>query len=33
VATALVAPLVFKAMAWVERVTARHKADGKVLRG
>ena len=33
VATALVAPLVFKVMGWLERVTARHKADGKVLRG
>ena len=33
VATALVAPLVFRAMGWLERMTARRKAEGKALRG
>ena len=32
-ATAVVAPLVFRAMAWLERVTAKRKAEGKVFRG
>jgi hypothetical protein len=31
-ATAVVAPLVFRVMAWLERVTARRKAEGKAFR-
>ena len=31
-ATALVAPLVFRAMKWIERVTARRKIDGNLAR-
>jgi len=33
VATALVAPLVFRVMTWIERITARRKIEGKVIRG
>jgi rod shape-determining protein MreD len=32
-ATALVAPLVFRAMAWLERVTSKRKAEGRAFRG
>jgi rod shape-determining protein MreD len=32
-ATAVVAPLVFRAMAWLERVTAKRKAEGRAFRG
>lgn len=31
--TALVAPFVFRSMAWLERVTTSRKVGGKVLRG
>jgi rod shape-determining protein MreD len=33
VATAVVAPLVFRVMTWIERITARRKIEGKVIRG
>jgi rod shape-determining protein MreD len=33
VATAVVAPLVFRAMAWLDRVTAKRKAEGRALHG
>lgn len=32
-ATAVVAPLVFRAMAWLESVTPQRKAEGRALRG
>ncbi len=32
-ATAVVAPLVFRAMAWLERVTSKRKAEGRAFRG
>jgi rod shape-determining protein MreD len=31
-ATAVVAPLVFRAMAWLERVTAKRRAEGRAFR-
>jgi len=33
VVTAFVSPFIFRAMGWIERVTARRKAEGKALRG
>lgn len=33
VATAIVAPVVFRVMARIERITVRRKAEGKVIRG
>jgi rod shape-determining protein MreD len=33
VATAVVAPLVFRVMTWLERITARRTTEGKVIRG
>jgi rod shape-determining protein MreD len=32
-ATAVVAPLVFRVMAWLERVTAKRKAEGRAFHG
>ena len=32
-ATAAVAPLVFRGMAWLERVTAKRKAEGRAFNG
>lgn len=33
VATAVVAPVVFRVMTWIERITARRRTEGKVIRG